>query len=554
MIYFSKKKQIPYDIQCVPDGVSFIQSSLEECGSERKSIIRMLLLTEELLVKLIGSQTKESEGSVWIQVTSIFGETRIRIWGKGEKLEIPESMTSLADADDPEAEEVIRNIVLKAYQDNLDMKYRNGINTVSIRVTASRYRQLLLTLGAMVLGIFTGIILKMFVPQTFTAILSDDLFSPVSTMFLNAVKFVVAPLVFFSIASCIGDYGDMKALGRIGGKVIGTYFFTSLLAVFLGAGIYGIFRIGDPALAGAVTDAASSAIEKSTAVSTSAKDMIMGIIPSDIITPFLNMDMLQVIFIAFLLGFTTKKIGQYSETFRTALNTGNAVFSQATAIIISFMPLSVFCSMAKMIISLDIKNLLKLLTWPATIYFADILMICVYGLLLLIVGRLNPVTFFRKFSPAMLSAFTMASSSATIPVSIEICKDRLGIAKKVYSFSIPLGATINMDGSCITQMISALFMAKIFGVPMTMSLVFSMALTIFVLSIGAPGVPGGALVCIALLLPQYGIPVEGISLIMGLYSLVGMMQTCVNVTGDATVTTIVAKSEGLMDMEKFKNV
>lgn len=154
----------------------------------------------------------------------------------------------------------------------------------------------------------------------------------------------------------------------------------------------------------------------------------------------------------------------------------------------------------------------------------------------------------------MLSAFTMASSSATIPVSIEICKDRLGIAKKVYSFSIPLGATINMDGSCITQMISALFMAKIFGVPMTMSLVFSMALTIFVLSVGAPGVPGGALVCIALLLPQYGIPVEGISLIMGLYSLVGMMQTCVNVTGDATVTTIVAKSEGLMDMEKFKNV
>ena len=554
MIYFSKKKQIPYDIQCVPDGVSFIQSSLEECGSERKSIIRMLLLTEELLVKLIGSQTKESEGSVWIQVTSIFGETRIRIWGKGEKLEIPESMTSLADADDPEAEEVIRNIVLKAYQDNMDMKYRNGINTVSIRVTASRYRQLLLTLGAMVLGIFTGIILKMFVPQTFTVILSDDLFSPVSTMFLNAVKFVVAPLVFFSIASCIGDYGDMKALGRIGGKVIGTYFFTSLLAVFLGAGIYGIFRIGDPALAGAVTDAASSAIEKSTAVSTSAKDMIMGIIPSDIITPFLNMDMLQVIFIAFLLGFTTKKIGQYSETFRTALNTGNAVFSQATAIIISFMPLSVFCSMAKMIISLDIKNLLKLLTWPATIYFADILMICVYGLLLLIVGRLNPVTFFGKFSPAMLSAFTMASSSATIPVSIEICKDRLGIAKKVYSFSIPLGATINMDGSCITQMIYALFMAKIFGVPMTMSLVFSMALTIFVLSVGAPGVPGGALVCIALLLPQYGIPVEGISLIMGLYSLVGMMQTCVNVTGDATVTTIVAKSEGLMDMEKFKNV
>lgn len=131
--------------------------------------------------------------------------------------------------------------------------------------------------------------------------------------------------------------------------------------------------------------------------------------------------------------------------------------------------------------------------------------------------------------------------------------DQLGISKKVYAFSIPLGATINMDGSCITQMISALFMAKIFGVTIRGALILSMSLTIFMLSVGAPGVPGGALVCIALLLPQYGIPAEGISLIMGLYSVVGMMQTCVNVTGDAAMTSVVARSEGLLDLAIFKN-
>ena len=553
MKYFSKTKRFLCEEKSVVGGMDFIQAALEECGTDRKKIVRVLLLAEEILVKLVGQYQEKTKDSISIQVSSVLGETRIHIKGKGDKLEIPESVASLEDSDDPEAEEVIRNIVLKAYQDDLDMKYRNGVNSVTIRVAASRYKQLILTIGALILGVLVGAVLKAFASQSCMDMLSDNLFSPVSTMFLNAVKFVVAPLVFFSIASCIGDYGDMKALGRIGGKVIGTYFATSFLAILIGTGVYSIFKIGDPALAGAVTDSASSAIANGAAVSTSVKDMVIGIIPSDIITPFLKMDMLQVIFIAFLLGFATKKIGQYLEPFRMALNTGNAVFSQATAIVIGFMPVSVFCSMAKMVISLDVKNLVKVLTWPAVIYFADILMICIYGLILLIVGRLNPLTFFRKFSPAMISAFTMASSSATIPVSIEMCGKRLGIAKKVYSFAIPLGATINMDGSCITQMISALFMAKIFGIPITMSLVVSIALTIFVLSVGAPGVPGGALVCIALLLPQYGIPVEGISLIMGLYSLVGMMQTCVNVTGDATVTTIVARSEGLIDLEKFRS-
>ena len=553
MKYFSKTKRFLCEEKSVVGSMDFIQAALEECGTDRKKIVRVLLLAEEILVKLVSQNQEKTKESISIQVSSVLGETRIHIKGKGDKLEIPEAVVSLEDSDDPEVEEVIRNIVLKAYQDDLNMKFRNGMNSVTIRVAASRYKQLILTIGALLMGVLVGAVLKAFASQSCMDMLSDNLFSPVSTMFLNAVKFVVAPLVFFSIASCIGDYGDMKALGRIGGKVIGTYFATSFLAILIGTGVYGVFKIGDPALAGAVTDSASSAIANGAAVSSSVKDMVIGIIPSDIITPFLKMDMLQVIFIAFLLGFATKKIGQYSEPFRMALNTGNAVFSQATAIIIGFMPVSVFCSMAKMVIFLDVKNLVKVLTWPAVIYFADILMICVYGLIMLVVGRLNPLTFFRKFSPAMISAFTMASSSATIPVSIEMCGTRLGIAKKVYSFAIPLGATINMDGSCITQMISALFMAKIFGIPITMSLVVSIALTIFVLSVGAPGVPGGALVCIALLLPQYGIPVEGISLIMGLYSIVGMMQTCVNVTGDATVTTIVARSEGLIDLEKFRS-
>jgi Na+/H+-dicarboxylate symporter len=205
-----------------------------------------------------------------------------------------------------------------------------------------------------------------------------------------------------------------------------------------------------------------------------------------------------------------------------------------------------------MMIAMDIKDLLNVFLWVPVIYIGDILMIVIYLLLLLIFTGLNPIKFFGKYYPAMVSAFTFASSNAALPTSIKQC-DELGISPRVYSFTLPMGATINMDGSCITLMITSLFFAKIFNVNVTSSVLLSLFIAIIVLSLGSPGVPGGNLVCIALLVPQIGIPAEAISLIMGLYPLVGMMQTCANVTGDAVVTTIVAKRENLIDIEKFKS-
>ena len=151
----------------------------------------------------------------------------------------------------------------------------------------------------------------------------------------------------------------------------------------------------------------------------------------------------------------------------------------------------------------------------------------------------------------MLAAFTFASSNAALPSSMQICDEKLGISKKLYAFSLPLRATINMDGGCIAQMISVLFMAKIFGIPINTAVILPMLFSIFVLSVGSPGVPGGTLVCISILLPQIGIPSEAISIIMGLYPIAGMMLTCVNVTGDGVVTAIVAKKENMMDLQTY---
>ena len=237
---------------------------------------------------------------------------------------------------------------------------------------------------------------------------------------------------------------------------------------------------------------------------------------------------------------------------RTVLVVANSICAKITTALVGFIPLVVFCSMAKMMISIDLSQLVNVVVWVPVLYFGDILMLGVYVILLMVMGKLNPISFIRKYYPVMITAFSFASSNATLPTSLKQAEE-MGISRRVYSFSLPLGATINMDGTCVALMVSTLFMAKIFGVAITGSILLSLFFSIFVLSIGAPGVPGAALICLSLLVQQIGVPAESISLVMGLYPLAGMMLCTVNVTGDAVGTAIVARHENLIDMDKFNS-
>ena len=535
----------------IAKGVEFIRNALMEKKVSKRDVAGTLLTVEEALAKLIAN-CPDKEGNVKLQVKSFLGNISIHMSAGGEKFELSD-LKSIYDFSEEEDEEILavkQNLVNKVLGDNIAISSRRNVNAVDIRVKASRYRQLIYTMFALVFGLLTGMVMKICVPAGVTDAISENIFASVSTMFLNSLKMIVGPLVFFSIASSIADFGDLKALGRIVGKVIGCYLITSVIAISVGYVVYQVFPIGDSALREAVTDAASSTIAKGEGMAISIKDTIVNIIPSDYISPFLNSNMLQLIFMAALLGIGASKLSGRESGFRNAIVSANAVFSKITAMIISVMPVAVFCSMAKMVISMDTNSLLKVVAWLPVNYVGYLLMIGVYLLLLLVIGRMNPLKFVRGFYPAMLTAYTLGSSNAAMPTSIKQC-EKLGIAKQIYSFSIPLGATINMDGSCVTQMVSVLFMAKIFGVPVTGSALLTLVVAVLALSVGAPGVPGAALICISLLLPQIGVPPEAISLIMGIYTLAGMGQTCTNVTGDAVVTTLVAKSEKMIDIEKY---
>jgi len=547
-----KTIRIPIDINGIPKTIDFIKAELERHKVPENEALHTVMMTEYVLTQLAAG----SEGKIKLSVRGLFGNVEIRIVSKGDRFDVAalEDRMLIKDEsdEDEETNSAIHHISRKWFGEKFSAHYDHGINKIAIKAKISHFHSLILTLTALVGGILAGLIMHELLPEAVGKIVIDYIFSPVYIMFMNALKMIVAPLVFCSVASSIADFNDLKALGKIAGKIILFYMCTSVLAIGVGLATYTMFPIGDPSLAASVTDSAKATIDAGKSMDTSIKDTIIDIIPNNIVTPFQTSNMLQLIFLAVVLGLAAASLSRKLPQIKNAIMLSNSLCSRVTTALVSFIPLVVFCSMARMMISIDLSKLLNVVVWVPVIYAGDIIMLCIYGILLIALGRINPLKFLKKYYPVMVTAFSFASSNATLPTSLKQAEE-MGISKRVYSFSLPLGATINMDGSCVALMISTLFMAKIFGVTVTGSMLLSLFFSIFILSVGAPGVPGAALICLSLLVQTIGIPAESISLVMGLYPLVGMMTVTVNVGGDAVGTIIVARRTNLLDLEKFNS-
>ena len=336
--------------------------------------------------------------------------------------------------------------------------------------------------------------------------------------------------------------------GKIGAKVMGMYLFTTFIAIGVGLGIFFLFQPGSPSM----LDSAQAAAASVETTSVSMLDTVINIVPDNFVLPFLNADMLQIIFIAIICGAAVGMIGDYSKGLKTLFESFNILFLKITTLIVKFIPLAVLCSMTSLVMLTGTETLLAIMSFIGTFVLALAVMLLAYCVLVFMIARLNPIILLKKHASAMMASFSLASSNAAMPFNIKSCH-RLGISSRISSFSIPLGATVNMDGSCIYMAVAGLFLAKVFGVDMGGSELFSMVFSIIVLSIGAPGIPGAGLVCLSVLLTQIGVPAEALSLVMGIDSLLGMFRTAVNSAGDVAVSLIVAKSENLLDVEKYNS-
>lgn len=401
---------------------------------------------------------------------------------------------------------------------------------------------------AMILGAIAGLVLNLSGnPEWSQFWLVDGLFEVVGQVFINLLKMLVVPLVFISLVCGASSLSDPKMLGRVGGKTIILYMFTTAIAVTLALGAAVIFKPGVGA-----TPVAS--VATNIAEATPFTDVLIDMVPTNPIASMADGEMLPIIFFAVLLGISitlTKKVGiRVAEWF----NDMNTVIMKLVQIVMEFAPYGVFALIAILAATSSLADFVALGRYVILVFAVLFIhALIVYPTILSLIGRLNPVVFLKKLKAAMLFAFSTASSNATIPVTLETVEKKIGVSNKVASFTVPLGATINMDGTAIMQGIATGFIAQFYGIDLSFSQYLMVVVMVILASIGTAGVPGVGLVVLAGVLDQVGLPPEGIALILGVDRLLDMTRTVVNITGDCMVTTIVAKSENELDMDVFND-
>jgi len=394
-------------------------------------------------------------------------------------------------------------------------------NTKKINLTA----QIII---ALILGIVVGLAMQN--QQDF----ANSYIKPFGTIFLNLIKTIVVPLVLFSITQGIISLKDIRKVGSIGGKTVLYYMTTTAFAVTLGLLCANLLQVGK----GYVLDS-SAVTEYTGAEMPSLMDTFVNIFPSNIINPMLNATMLQVIVISLFFGFGIIAAGEKGKVVGEFVDSMSEVCIKIMGMIIKLSPVGVFGLIVPVVAANGPSVLLPLLKLIAVAYAASILhAVLVYSGTVKLIGGKSPLEFFKKMSPAMLFAFTSASSVGTLPFNIE-CTEKLGVNKEVSSFVLPLGATINMDGTAIYQGVCAIFIAQIFGIDLTIGQQIMIILTATLASIGTAGVPGSGVIMLTMVLQSVGLPLEGIGLIAGVDRILDMARTTVNITGDAACAVCV---------------
>lgn len=401
---------------------------------------------------------------------------------------------------------------------------------------------------AMILGAIAGLILNLSGnPEWSQFWLVDGLFEVVGQVFISLLKMLVVPLVFISLVCGASSLSDPKMLGRVGGKTIVLYLFTTAIAVTLALGAALIFKPG-------VGATPVGSVATNIAAATPFTEVLIDMVPTNPIASMAQGEMLPIIFFAVLLGISitlTKKVGiRVAEWF----NDMNTVIMKLVQIVMEFAPYGVFALIAILAATSSAADFVALGRYVILVFAVLFIhALIVYPAILSLLGRISPLIFMKKLKSAVLFAFTTASSNATIPVTLETVEKKIGVSNKIASFTIPLGATINMDGTAIMQGIATGFIAQFYGIDLSFSQYLMVIVMVILASIGTAGVPGVGLVVLAGVLDQVGLPPEGIALILGVDRLLDMTRTVVNITGDCMVTTLVAKSENELDMDIFND-
>ena len=401
----------------------------------------------------------------------------------------------------------------------------------------------------MVLGLITGLFLNFYVKNPFIKdiVLMNNVFYLGGNVFIKLMKMLVVPLVFFSIVVGVASISDIRKIGKIGGMTIGIYLLTTALAVIIA------LAIGMAIKPGVGLNMASMASAANVTAAQSAPDTILNFIPDNPLSALANGDMIPIIIFGVLIGYILAKLREQTQVVNDFFEQSNHIMMEMTSIVMKFAPIGVFCLMAKTFGSLGFDAIIPLGKYVLCVLIGlAIQAFVVYPALLVVFTRLNPLKFFKKFVSVMLFAFSSSASNATIPLNINKLSD-MGVSRDVSSFTIPLGATINMDGTSIMQGVAVMFAAQAYGIDLGTSALLTVIFTAVMASVGTAGVPSVGLVTLTMVFESVGLPVAAIGVIFGIDHILDMFRTAVNVTGDAICTIIVSLRNDGMDKDVFND-
>lgn len=378
---------------------------------------------------------------------------------------------------------------------------------------------------------------------------------PIGTIFINLIKMVIVPLIFFSLVNGIVSMTDAEAFKRIGIKSVAAFLMTGAFAVVIGLTFASVFHPGlgvDLSALGQVTG--GNGAPPAAAKEVNIIDILVGIIPPNVIKAMAEDNILQVVVFAIFVGVTLNKLGDKVQNLVELVKSAAYLVFRLIETIVRFSPYGVFALTAWMVGTQGMDILIALFKLVCVVIGALLTQYLLFGIMITVFARMSPMPFYKKMLEPQLLAFSTSSSKATLSTAMRVVNEKIGVSKSSTAFVLPLGASINMDGTAIYLGITALFFSQAYGIPLDAHHYFILVLTATLGSIGAAGIPSGSLFMMGMVFTSVGIPLEGIALIAGVDRILDMMRTTVNITGDSVITVIVDKSEGTFDQALYEDM
>ena len=494
-----------------------------------------ILLLEEILVRLEG----RVDSALTVRVHRFFGDVNISLSARGDAFNPFESLESW----NPESEDYLRDLIFRAHKEDLSYCRKNDRNEVIIRAHHASAHAMYITSATMIAGIAVGFGMK-WLPGGVSTFIADNILSTVQSMFLNGISLMIAPVMFFSLSTSLSHISGGNEIGRIGGKVMGSFVMTMVTAILISFGIAYLFFSGDVPPLPETHSSLPEGLQGSNKVSVSS--LVLSVIPSNLVSPMLEGNMLQILFVAILTGLSLSALGDKTASLRSLFEEANALFLKMMEMIISFMPLVVFVSMALFVFSCDAATLAVLAKYLIGFIIGGATLYVLYMVVVLVVGHISPITYFRKTCPYLLNPLMTSSSTACIPMSIDLCKKKLGVSNKIASFTIPLGASVSMNGNTFCVVLTVVLLARMCGGNLDFGACVRLGVMTLLLGIGHP------IMVIATLLVANGIPFAALGFVVGIWDIIDRLMAVFNVNASLFTSLIVSKSEGELDMAIYK--